>query len=289
MFGGFCLFVYCLSMVWNGMDYGVVYGLSAKSRRNSGQALWKPQTENQCQYMDYLLDPQRSLVVATGPAGSGKTLLACACAMDALQKGHIRKIVLTRPLVGVEEEEIGFLPGNLVHKMDPWTKPMFDIFLEMITMGELQQWVKEGIIEVAPLGFMRGRSFHYTFVLADEMQNSSPGQMKMLATRIGKGSKLVMTGDLAQSDWGEKTNGLADFLNRFDQHVSDAGPVLDIGWIDMDHSDIQRSALVQHILDIYDTAHLGSPKAPTIPGALDSGSSSSHTIPLRDCGRPYPK
>jgi phosphate starvation-inducible PhoH-like protein len=214
--------------------------------------LYTPKTPNQLLYSESLDNTEKTMTVALGPAGSGKTLLACVHAISCLKRGEIRKIVLTRPLVSVEEEEIGFLPGNLVTKMDPWTKPMFDIFKEFYSVSDLNNLVKLGVIEVAPLAFMRGRTFHRSFVLADEMQNASPSQMMMLATRIGQESKLVVTGDLNQSDRYEN-NGLRHFLGRFDDYRYTHGDEKALKYIDvieMDNRDICRSPFVSSILDI---------------------------------------
>jgi phosphate starvation-inducible PhoH-like protein len=155
---------------------------------------YKPKTENQKIYHTHLNNPDTSIVLGIGPAGCGKTLFACITALDQLKKGNIDKIVLTRPIVPVEDEEIGFLPGNLVNKMDPWTRPIFDIILEQYQQHELTQMLKNNIIEVSPLAFMRGRTFKNSFIIADEMQNSTPNQMLMLTTRIGTNSKMVITG-----------------------------------------------------------------------------------------------
>jgi phosphate starvation-inducible protein PhoH and related proteins len=214
--------------------------------------LYTPKTPNQLLYSESLDNTEKTMTVALGPAGSGKTLLACVHAISSLKRGEIRKIVLTRPLVSVEEEEIGFLPGNLVTKMDPWTKPMFDIFKEFYSVSDLNNLVKLGVIEVAPLAFMRGRTFHRSFVLADEMQNASPSQMMMLATRMGQESKLVVTGDLNQSDRYEN-NGLSHFLGRFDDYRYTHGDEKALKYIDvieMDNRDICRSPFVSSILDI---------------------------------------
>lgn len=225
--------------------------------------LYTPKTENQCLYTESLDNTDKTMTVAVGPAGCGKTLLACVHAIMALKRGEIRKIVLTRPLVSVEEEEIGFLPGNLVTKMDPWTKPMFDIFQEFYSVGDLNNLVKQGIIEVAPLAFMRGRTFHRAFVLADEMQNASPAQLMMLTTRMGLESKLVVTGDLNQSDRYEN-NGLRDFLTRFDDYrftYGDKKAFKHIDVIEMHNRDICRSPFVSCILDILG----GNPDSPLPP------------------------
>ena len=208
---------------------------------------YKPKTENQKKYMELI--QEKSLVVALGPAGSGKTLLACVNAIEMLQKGEIKKIILTRPMVTVEDEEVGFLPGDLNSKMNPWTKPMLDIFSEYYTMQDIMTMIQSEKIEVCPLAFMRGRTFHNSFIIADEMQNSSPTQILMLSTRIGEKSKMVIMGDLQQSDCKTKKNGLSDFLDKYNKRVEHE--IYGIGVIQLDGEDILRSKLVSQILKLY--------------------------------------
>lgn len=203
-------------------------------------------SNNQQKYYDSLISPDISLVVALGPAGSGKTLLACQSAVLALQSGSVDKIIITRPLVSVDEE-LGFLPGTFQAKMDPWTRPVFDILRETFTPSQIKCMVEDGLIEISPLAYMRGRTFKKSFIIADEMQNSSPNQMKMILTRIGEGSKMVITGDLFQSDRpGE--NGLSDFMVRYnDSPYSD-----EIACIELEKQDVRRSSIVSKVLNIYE-------------------------------------
>jgi phosphate starvation-inducible PhoH-like protein len=154
--------------------------------------------------------------------------------------------MLTRPVVSVEEE-IGFLPRSLVAKMDPWTRPIFDILSEFYQKKEIDFMVASGVIEISPLAFMRGRTFKKAFIIADEMQNSSPNQMLMLTTRIGEGSKMVITGDLKQSD-RMVDNGLFDLMNKLKAFPD---KVETIRLIEMENEDILRSEAVSKILDIY--------------------------------------
>ena len=156
-----------------------------KDNMKSLSQYYRPVTENQKKYVDILNDSRTPLVFVTGPAGTGKTLLACNSAIKMLKNGSVDKIILTRPVVPVEED-IGFLPGNLNKKMDPWTKPIFDVFSDFFSQTEINLMIQNNIIEIAPLGYMRGRTFKKSFIIADEMQNSSPNQMKMLTTRIGE-------------------------------------------------------------------------------------------------------
>ena len=208
---------------------------------------YRPKTENQKIYNTHLNSPNTSIVLGIGPAGCGKTLFACITALDQLKKGNIEKIVLTRPIVPVEDEEIGFLPGNLVNKMDPWTRPIFDIILEQYQQHELTMMLKNNIIEVSPLAFMRGRTFKNAFIIADEMQNSSPNQMLMLTTRLGTNSKLVITGDLKQSD-RSRDNGLRDLMYRLRQNQN----LTDIKMVEMQYEDVERSQIVKTMLKLYE-------------------------------------
>lgn len=207
--------------------------------------LYTPKTENQKTYVKYLESKNDYILSVVGPAGTGKTLLACNKAIDELKKKTIDKIIITRPVVPVEEE-LGFLPGNIEKKMDPWTRPIFDIFLETYSKTELSNMIRENIIEISPLGFMRGRTFKNSFIIADEMQNSTPNQMIMLLTRIGTNSRMVITGDLAQSDRIEN-NGLKDFINKLKNNKIPDNFYL----IEMEEKDVQRSKLVNDILNLY--------------------------------------
>jgi len=162
--------------------------------------LYEPRTPNQQIYVDALNDPAVPVVFGIGPAGSGKTMFACLAAVNALKSGAVSRIVMTRPVVSVDEQ-LGFLPGDIQRKMDPWVRPLFDVLLESsYSQVDIDRMIAHGVIEIAPLGFMRGRTFKHTFVLADELQNSTPSQMMMLLTRIGTGCKMVVTGDVYQSD-----------------------------------------------------------------------------------------
>jgi phosphate starvation-inducible PhoH-like protein len=215
-----------------------------------------PKSFNQELYVNNLNDQNVKIVIAVGPAGTGKTLLACNQAVQELKKGNINKIVITRPVVPVEEEEIGFLPGNINKKMDPWMRPIFDIFTDYYNNKELENMLYNNIIEISPLAFMRGRTFKNAYIIADEMQNSSPNQMKMLTTRIGDGSKMIITGDLKQSDKGLES-GLSDLINkykRYNDHLIMNGNDTNIGIKinEFINSDIERSVIINKILEIYD-------------------------------------
>lgn len=224
--------------------------VSPHAHKKTLTPLYTPKSVNQKKYVDLLTDKEKSLIVALGPAGCGKTLFACSHAIESLKSGEIQKIVLTRPMVSVEDEEIGFLPGNIVSKMDPWTKPMFDIFSEYFSMNDLHGMIQSGTIEICPLAFMRGRTFHRSFVLADEMQNSSPTQILMLATRLGFNSKMVMMGDLQQSDRPSQINGLSDFLDKYNKRVEHE--VTGMGIVELEKEDVMRSNIVKEVLSLYE-------------------------------------
>jgi len=210
---------------------------------------------NQIQYKQYLDDQLVPVIVAVGPAGTGKTMLACEQAIHELNTNKINKIIITRPTV-TAGEELGFLPGGINQKMDPWTRPIFDIFNEHFSKQTVKSMVNDGIIEITPLAFMRGRTFTNSFIIADEMQNSTPNQMIMLTTRIGFGTRLVITGDPTQCDIQKDNyiNGLSDLLYRLDYFDSDYLEKQEpfFGIIELDSSDIKRSAVVEKMIKIYE-------------------------------------
>lgn len=211
--------------------------------RNYKRVEMLPRNTAQETYVDALLD--KRMVFAVGPAGTGKTLLAVLRAIKALREGEIKRIILTRPAVSVDEKH-GFLPGDLNAKMEPWTRPIFDVFEEYYGLIETQKMLEEGIIEIAPLGFMRGRTFKHAYIIADEMQNATPDQTKMLLTRIGEGSSMVLTGDLRQHDRGFDKNGLKDFLERLAVNRRDSMAVCTFG-----REHIERDELVAEVLEVY--------------------------------------
>ena len=208
--------------------------------------VYSPKSENQKAYVNALNKKEDCITIVTGPAGTGKTLMACNAAVSYLKESKIDKIIITRPVVSVEED-IGFLPGTIAKKMDPWTRPIFDIFEEYYSRTQVTNMVLNGQIEISPLGFMRGRTFKNAFIIADEMQNSSPNQMYMLLTRIGTNSRMVITGDLEQSDKYEN-NGLKDLLNKY--KISEK--LNNILLVELDKTDVQRSELVKDVMKIYE-------------------------------------
>jgi len=244
----------------NGLNMRTKKNYDFNSNTRYMSPFYKPRSENQGLYVKYLCDTNIPIVIGVGPAGSGKTLFACNQAVLALKSGAVDKIILTRPVVPVEED-IGFLPGSLINKMDPWTRPIFDILLEFYQQKDIDGMLHSGALEISPLAYMRGRTFKKAFVIADEMQNASPNQMLMLTTRIGDGSKLVITGDLKQSDRGVD-NGLADILRKiksysdFNIYNNDE---LGIRIVEMEGKDIQRSPIVAKLLEIYCGKPCGKP------------------------------
>ena len=206
-----------------------------------------PKTLNQETYINLLTDPQKLIIFVTGPAGTGKTMLAMLAGIKALKDGSISKIILTRPAVGVDDEQHGFLPGDLNQKMEPWTRPLFDVLAEYYDRKDIAKMLDEQIIEISPLAFMRGRTFKNAWIIADEMQNATPNQMKMLLTRLGESSKMVVTGDILQTDRTNEDNGLLDFkelVKSYDNCRFVAG-------VELSGKDIQRHPAVIEVLKIY--------------------------------------
>ena len=206
----------------------------------------RPKTRNQEQLVLNLLDPGQHIVLASGPAGTGKTYLAMLAAIKALRSGQCERIVLTRPAVGVEDERHGFLPGDLISKMEPWTRPLLDVLREYYSPRDIAAMMEEQIIEISPLAYMRGRTFRNAWIVADEMQNATPGQMKMLLSRIGENSKIVVTGDIEQADRSGKDNGLLDIVQRLESRGGDGIAVCNLG-----KRDIQRHPIIDTVLSLY--------------------------------------
>jgi len=206
-----------------------------------------PRNKSQETYVLKLLDESKDIVFGIGPAGTGKTLLAVQVAVKLFKEGKVDKIIVTRPAVSVDED-LGFLPGTLEQKMAPWTRPIFDVLREYFTARDIEGMIEEGIIEIAPLAYMRGRTFKNSFILADEMQNATPNQMKMLLTRLGEGSQMAVTGDLAQAD-RLKDNGLIDFTNLLKTNEASRLDIVYFG-----QKDIERHEAVKEVLKVYGDA-----------------------------------
>lgn len=205
-----------------------------------------PKSINQEKYIMSLLDDETDVVVVSGPAGTGKTYLAMQAAIKALRSGECSQIILTRPAVTVDDEKHGFLPGDLNAKMEPWTRPLLDVVKEYYSVKEIQQMLEEQIIEITPLAFCRGRNFKNSWIILDESQNATPSQLKMIMTRIGQGSKLVITGDIEQTDRKYDQNGLLDLIDRLTKYQV---PGLDICKFEV--KDVQRHPIIEHVLKLY--------------------------------------
>ena len=202
----------------------------------------KARTVNQRKMVDVLED--NDMLFAVGPAGTGKTYTAVALAVRALKNKEVRKIILTRPAVEAGEN-LGFLPGDLKEKLDPYMQPLYDALQDMIPAEKLAEYLEEGIIQIAPLAFMRGRTLDKAFVILDEGQNTTEGQMKMFLTRMGKTAKFVVTGDVSQIDLpGHQKSGLKKAIEVLDS-------VKGIGFVHLDDKDVIRHKLVTRIINAF--------------------------------------
>ncbi len=219
--------------------------LSQRERKLFDDKFTKPKNGSQRDYSNLLNQKSKKIVVATGPAGTGKTMFATEMGVKYFLNGTYEKLIFTRPSVSVDED-LGYLPGTLEDKMAPWVRPIYDILHAFISPKEVLTLMEEKIIEISPLGFMRGRTFKNCWIVADEMQNSTVAQMKMLLTRLGENSRLIITGDLEQHDRPNEMNGLEDFLNKFKGRRSSS-----ITSVEFDRSDIQREEVVKEVLEIY--------------------------------------
>jgi phosphate starvation-inducible protein PhoH and related proteins len=208
---------------------------------NSGKKI-KPRTEGQKKYIEAI--KANTIVFGIGPAGTGKTYLALAAAVEALKENRIGRIILVKPVVEAGEK-LGFLPGDIYDKVNPYLRPLYDALYEMLDMEKFQQYKEMGIIEVVPLAYMRGRTLNDSFILLDEAQNASPEQMKMFLTRLGFGSKMVVTGDITQVDLpSDRESGLILVKGILDGLEG-------IEFINLTSKDVVRHELVQRIVDAY--------------------------------------
>lgn len=207
-----------------------------------------PKSKTQKEYVDAIR--HNDIVFGIGPAGTGKTYLAMAMAVNALKKQIVSRIILTRPAIEAGES-LGFLPGTLYEKVTPYLRPLYDALYDMVEIARIEQFIERGIIEVAPLAYMRGRTLNDSFIILDEAQNSTPEQMKMFLTRIGFDSKAVITGDLTQSDLPDgKESGLV-------QVVSLLKAITGIRFIHFSGDDVVRHELVQEIIRAYESLKKG--------------------------------
>ena len=257
------LFDYLLTLIKNGSsiksrdisyalklanpDEGVDFKRLAKGKIEivvSGRGtLVTPKTKGQIDYVDAI--KTNDIVFGIGPAGTGKTYLAMAMAVNALKRGLVRRIILTRPAIEAGEN-LGFLPGDMIEKISPYLRPLYDALYDMMDAQKVEDLTEQGIIEVAPLAFMRGRTLNDAFVVLDEAQNSTPFQMKMFLTRLGFDSKTVITGDVTQSDLPKDSpNGLANAEKILDN-------IDGIKFIHLTSQDVVRHELVQRIIEAYE-------------------------------------
>jgi phosphate starvation-inducible PhoH-like protein len=219
--------------------------LSPAEKQGFDKSFTQAKNANQAKYVALLEDKTKKIIVVSGPAGTGKTLFATEYGIRNFLLGIYDKIIFTRPSVSVDED-IGYLPGSLEEKMAPWVRPIYDILYQFITPKDVKQHMEDKTIEIAPLGYMRGRTFKNAWIVADEMQNSTISQMKMLMTRLGENSRIVITGDLEQYDRQNEVNGLEDFLKKFKERMSSS-----IASFQFEKNDIQREEVVKEVLGIY--------------------------------------
>ncbi len=209
----------------------------------AGRKLIKPRSKRQVDYFN--LVKKKDLVFCVGPAGTGKTYLAVAFAVSMLKSGQIDKIILSRPAVEAGER-LGFLPGDLKEKIDPYLRPLYDALNDMLSFSEVLKKIESGLIEIAPLAFMRGRTLSNSFIILDESQNTTAIQMKMFLTRLGENSKMIVNGDLSQVDLPSGTkSGLRESMNILKN-------VNEIGFIEFEEKDVVRNPLVSKIVSKYE-------------------------------------
>jgi phosphate starvation-inducible PhoH-like protein len=234
-----------------GQDVGVDPAVAAAERGprspfgGGGGAVVRARTGGQQRYLECM--DQHDVVIATGPAGTGKTYLAVAKAIEAMKAGVVRRLVLVRPAVEAGEK-LGFLPGDFQAKIDPYLRPMYDALQDLLDARTRIRWLESDVVEVCPLAYMRGRTLNRAFVILDEAQNTTVPQMLMFLTRLGEGSRMVVTGDPSQVDLpGNVTSGLADALRKLQG-------VEGIGTIKLDSTDVVRHVVVSRIVNAYDAA-----------------------------------
>lgn len=236
--------------------------LSLNILSNRGKTI-RPKTANQKRYVEAI--DENTITFGVGPAGTGKTYLAMAKAIQALQSKQVNRIILTRPAVEAGER-LGFLPGTLQEKIDPYLRPLFDALHDMIDQESIPRLMQSGIIEIAPLAYMRGRTLNDAFIILDEAQNTSAEQMKMFLTRLGFGSKMVITGDTTQVDLPHGSQSGLKIVHEILDGVDD------ISFILLESEDVVRNRLVGEIVNAYGRFDEGKITAATIARSIRSGS-----------------
>ena len=222
---------------------GVLLSEKPRQHLEKGKSV-EPKSAGQKEYIEAI--KKHDIVFSLGPAGTGKTYLAMSCGVEALRNGEVRRLVLTRPAVEVAGESLGFLPGDMFEKISPYLRPLYDALHDMIDSARIEKYMESGVIEVAPLAYMRGRTLNDAFIILDEAQNCTAEQMKMFLTRLGFGSKTVITGDPTQSDLsGDKPAGLLEAQKLLKS-------VDGIKFAYLSGSDVVRHPLVQKIIEAYD-------------------------------------
>ncbi len=228
-----------------GDNYLRVIQGGALERKRQKEVNIIPRNFNQDDLLGHIENQNTNIVFAVGPAGTGKTLISTLAGIKLLKSNKINKLVITRPAVSVDEQH-GFLPGTLQEKMAPWTRPIMDVFEEYYTPEQIEYMLMDNKIEIAPLAYMRGRTFKDAYIIADEMQNATDNQMKMLLTRLGNNSKIIVTGDLDQHDRGYESNGLKMFMERLTKTPSEI-----IKEVSFTNKDIERHPAVAEVLRLY--------------------------------------
>ena len=219
------------------------------------QNIMKPRNPMQDLYIQNILNQNISIILATGPAGTGKSCIGVSAAIDLFNKNVYERIVITRPAVTVDEEH-GFLPGKIEDKLDPWVRPLYDTFYKYYSPDEVKSMIAQKIIDICPLAYLRGRTLENSFIIVDEAQNCSVKQMLMTLTRIGSGSKMIITGDTSQHDRGYEKSGLTDLIERLyknknnetDESCSSSG----ISHIQFTSQHIERHPIIKKILQLYE-------------------------------------
>ncbi|MEM5877539.1 MAG: PhoH family protein [Candidatus Aenigmatarchaeota archaeon] len=223
-----------------------IYKIRGLNENVKNQIKIIPKSINQEKYLLELEDESKPIVVAVGPAGTGKTLLATLWAIKGLRSKKFSKIVISRPNIAVDDKDIGFLPGDILKKMTPWMLPILDIFKEYYSISELEDMLKNEIIEICPIAYIRGRTFKNSVVIIDEAQGTTPNSMLSILTRIGEGSKMIITGDIKQTDRGGD-NGLQIFIDK----IKSREGTKHISLVEFNERDIERHPAVREILELF--------------------------------------